>query len=295
MTPLNKTLTGLLSALLLLPAYNGFSQGAEKANLSIAISYFNTNNRIPYVAVNVKSKLTGRFQPVGGVAIKLYLDKDSAGTFIGKVVTSEKGEAHTFIPPSLQKEWAGSKSHTFLATFDGDKVYESGKADLTVARAKILIDTIAGRSVVATLLELKDTTWTPVKGADVVLAVRRLGGDLNINETATFATDSTGKASGDFKRDNIPGDAKGGITLVAKIVDNEQFGNLSVEKTVPWGAKFKYQSTFNERALFATRDKAPIWLQFIAYSITFAVWGVLIYLLFNIFKIKKLGGSTKVL
>jgi len=293
MKPLNKTLTGLLSALLLLPGYNGFSQGAEKASLNIAISYFNTNNRIPYLAVNVKSKITGRFQPVGGVAVKLFLNKDSAGTFIGKVVTSEKGEAHTFIPPSLQKEWASSKSHTFLASFDGDKVYDPAKADLTVGKAKILIDTVAGRSVVATLMEMKDATWTPVKGADVVLAVRRLGSDLNINETLTFATDSTGKASGDFKRDSIPGDAKGDITLVAKIVDNDKYGNLSVEKTVPWGAKFKYNSTFNERTLFATRDKAPIWLQLIAYSIMFAVWGILIYLVFNVFKIKKLGESAK--
>src|SRR5579863_685555 len=292
MKPLNKTLTGLLSALLLLSGYNGFSQGTEKATLSIAISYFNTNNHIPYVAVNAKSKITGRFQPVGGIAVKLYLDKDSPRTFIGKVVTSEKGEAHTFIPPSLQKEWASSKSHTFLATFDGDKVYDSAKADLTVGKAKILIDTV-GRSVVATLMEMKDTTWTPVKGVDVVLAVRRLGGDLNINETATFATDSTGKASGDFKRDSIPGDAKGNITLVAKILDNEQYGNLSIEKTVPWGARFKYISTFNERTLFATRDKAPIWLQLIAYSIVVAVWGILIYLVFNVIKIKKLGESAK--
>lgn len=284
----NKKIIGLLSAFVLLSGYSGFSQGAQKADLSIAISYFNTNNRIPHVAVNVKSKITGRFQPVGGVAVKLYLDKDSAGTFIGKVVTSEKGEAHTFIPPSLQKEWAGSKSHTFLATFDGDKVYNSAKADLTVGKAKISIDT-AGRSVVATLMEMKDTTWTPVKGADVILAVKRLGGDLNINETPTFATDSTGKASGDFKRDTMPGDAKGNITLVAKIVDNEQFGNLSIEKTVPWGAKFVPVSHFNERTLFATRAKAPIWLIFVASGIILAVWITLIMLVINIFKIRKLG------
>ncbi|HZX59325.1 MAG TPA: hypothetical protein VFE54_11390, partial [Mucilaginibacter sp.] len=238
-----------------------------------------------------KSKITGRFQPVGGITVKLFLNKDSAGTFIGKVVTSEKGEAHTFIPPSLQKEWAGSKSHTFLATFDGDKVYESAKADLTVGKAKILIDTVAGRSVVATVLEMKDTAWTPVKGVDVVLAVERLGGDLNINETATFATDSTGKASGDFKRDTIPGDAKGNITLVAKVLDNAQYGNLSIEKTVPWGAKFVPVNKFNERTLFATRAKAPIWLIFVANGIILAVWITLVLLVINIFKIRKLGKS----
>ncbi len=290
MKPLNKTLTGLLSALLLLSGYNGFSQGAQKSDLSIAISYFNTNNHIPYLAVNVKSKITGRFQPVGGVAVKLYLDKDSAGTFIGRVVTSEKGEAHTFIPSSVQKEWASSKSHTFLATFDGDKVYESAKADLTVARAKILINT-SDKSITATVLQLKDTTWVPVKGADVKIAVRRLGGDLPVNETPTFTTDSTGNVSADFKRDSIPGDAKGNITLVAKVEDNDQFGNLSIEKTVPWGSKFQYVSTFDQRTLFATRAKAPIWLIFVANGIILAVWITLILLVINIFKIRKLGKS----
>jgi hypothetical protein len=153
-----------------------------------------------------------------------------------------------------------------------------------------MIDT-NGRSVTATVLEMKDTSWVPVKGVDVVLAVKRLGADLLINETATFTTDSTGKASGDFKRDSIPGDARGNITIVAKVIDNDTYGNMVVEKTVPWGSKFIYVSTFNKRTLFATRDKAPVWLLFIAYSIVLVVWGILVYLVFNIFKIRKLGQS----
>jgi hypothetical protein len=139
---------------------------------------------------------------------------------------------------------------------------------------------------------MKDALWIPVKGVDVILAVKRMDGDLLINETPTFTTDSTGKASGDFKRDSIPGDAKGNIIIVAKIVDNDTYGNLVVEKTVPWGNKFVYVSTFNKRTLFATRDKAPIWLLFIVYSIVIGVWGVLMYLVFNIFKIKKIGEIT---
>ena len=134
---------------------------------------------------------------------------------------------------------------------------------------------------------MKDTAWAPVKGVDVVLAVRRMNADLTINEKPTFTTDSTGKVSADFKRDSIPGDSKGNITLVAKIVDNDQYGNLLIEKTVPWGAKFVRVSTFDKRTLFATRNKAPIWLLFIAYSIAISVWCILVYLVFNLFKIKR--------
>ena len=289
MKSLSKILAGLLSITFLLSAYNGFSQAAEKGDLSIAINYFIINNQVPYLVVKVKTKVGGRFQNVPGIGLKLFLDKDSAGTFIGKVVTNEKGEATAIIPPSVKKQWGTSVKQTFLATFDGNKKYDAAKGDLTVSKAKILIDVTSDKSVTASVFEMKDTTWTPVKGVELILAVRRMASDLPINETPTFTTDSTGKVSGDFKRDSIPGDAKGNITLVAKIVDNDQYGNLLIEKTVPWGAKFVPVSTFNNRTLFATRNKAPVWLLFIAYSVAITVWGILVMLIFNLFKIRKLG------
>ncbi len=239
--------------------------------------------------VKVKTKENGRFQNVGGIALNLFLDKDTSATLIGNVVTDERGKAWANIPHSLKKQWDNSVKHTFIAAFRGNAKYDSTSTDLTVGKAKILIDTVSGRSIVATVMEMKDTTWTPVKGVDVVLAIRRLDADLTINETPTFTTDSTGKAFGDFKMNGIPGDAKGNITLIAKIVDNDQYGNLSIDKTVPWGAKFKYVSTFDKRTLFATNSKAPVWLMLIVTSIVIVVWGILIMLVFNLVRIKKLG------
>ncbi|TWI98020.1 hypothetical protein JN11_03098 [Mucilaginibacter frigoritolerans] len=286
---LNKIRIASLSVILVLLSFNGFSQAAEKGDVNIAINYFITNNSVPRLMVKVNTKVNGKFLNVAGISVKLFLDKDSTGTFIGNVVTNEKGEATIYIPTSVKSEWNTSIKHTFLATFAGNKKYESAKADLTVAKAKILIDAGSDKTVTATVYEMKDTTWTPAKGVDVILALKRLGADLNINETPTFSTDSTGKASGDFKRDSIPGDANGNIILVAKIVDNDNYGNLSIQKVVPWGAKFTSVSVFNKRTLFATRGKAPIWLIVVSSAIIIAVWGVLIMLVFNIIRIKKLG------
>ena len=287
---LNKILAASLCLVLLLPAYNVFSQSADKGSLSIGVNYYVANNKIPSLMALVKTKINGRFQNVGGVALSLFLDKDTASNLIGNVVTNEHGQAYAYIPTSLKKQWGTSVKHTFIAAFRGNNKYDSTSGDLTVGKAKLLIDTASGRSIVATVMEMKGTAWTPVKGVDVVIALKRMGGDLNINETPTFSTDSTGKASADFKRDSIPGDLKGNIILVAKIVDNDQYGNLSIEKTVPWGAKFVNENNnFNARTLFATRGKAPIWLIFISSAIMIAVWSVLISLVVNLFKIKKLG------
>lgn len=286
---LNKNILGLLSIIFFLSSYDALSQEAQKGDLNVSISYFINNNKIPYLLAKVKTKVDGKFKPVNAIPLNLFLDKDSAGTLIAKVVTNEKGEATAIIPASLKNQWSSSIKHTFLASFDGNKNYESAKADLTVSKAKILIDTTSDRKITATVFEMKDTSWTPVKGVELKIAVRRLDADLSVNETASFTTDSTGQATADFKRDSIPGDEKGNIILVAKIEDNDQYGNLLVEQTVPWGSKFIPVNNFDRRTLFATRDKTPIWLLFMAYSIVITVWGILISLVISIFKIKKIG------
>ena len=290
---LNKKIITLFSIVFLLSGYDGLSQDAQKGDLNISLSSFISNNKIPYVLVKVKTKVDGKFQMVSGINLNLFLDKDSAGTLIAKVVTNEKGEATAVIPPSLKNEWNASITHTFLATFEGNKKYEASKADVIVGKAKILIDTTSDRKITATFLEMKDTAWTPVKGVELKIAVKRFDADLSVNETQTFTTDSLGQASADFKRDSIPGDSKGNIILVAKVEDNDQYGNLSIEQTVPWGAQFVAQNNFNKRTLFATRDKAPVWLLLMAYSIVIVVWGILFSLVDTIFKIKKLGQQIK--
>ena len=87
----------------------------------------------------------------------------------------------------------------------------------------------------------------------------------------------------------MPGDSKGNLILIAKVEDNDTYGNLSSEKIVPWGKPIKYYTEFGKRTLFARRGKSPIWLELLAYSIVLAVWGVLIYLIGQIKKMKKLG------
>ena len=272
-----------------LASHNAVAQPAAKGRLSITLSYFAIDNKVPYLLARAKTKENGRFRPVSGVTLKLFLNNDSADNLIKEVVTDEKGEASSPIPPSLKAAWDRSSKRTFLVHFPGDSNYTAAEGDLTVGRAKIVVDTAGGRKVVATVFEWKDTGWAPVKGIDVGIAIKRLNAYLNVNQTATFTTDSTGTVLADFKRDSIPGDANGNIVIVAKVDDNDNYGNLLQEMTDPWGVKFAATNAFWERTLFATRDKAPIWLLLMAYSIVACVWGTLVFLVINLFRIKKAG------
>lgn len=286
---MNKLSNKIFTAILLqLIAFNAFSQ-AEKNDLSLSISYFNSNNHTQYLIAHAKSKIDGKFQMIPNIHLSFYIATEDPANLLGKAVTNEKGDALLFIPPNAKEEWKKSAKVSFLIVSQKSKDFDEAKGNVEITKAKIQIDTSADKKITATLLELKDTVWTPVKAVDVKIAIKRLDADLNVAETPTYATDSLGIASADFIRDSLPGDSKGNITLIAKVEDNDLYGNLSSEKLVPWGKSIKYYTEFDKRTLFARRGKSPLWLELLAYSIVVAVWGVLIYLFGQIKKMKKLG------
>jgi len=287
----NHRILFLLTALIIISSAAHTQDSAAKQPL-LDVNYFSYNNNIPYVQVMARLKQGRKFEPVKGVSFKVYLDSiSSTWLMTDKAVTDETGKADVAIPPSLPRQWNASAKHKFIAEASGVKEFEGEKAETEITKARLLIDTATGetKSITATFTALENGEWAPVKGADIKIMIKRLGGDLTVGDEPTYTTDSTGTVTAEFKRDSIPGDAKGNIVLTAVIEDNDDYGNLSVEKTATWGVPLRFGNTFNERSLFATRDKAPIWLLFMAYVIIGIVWGTLIYLVFQIFKIKKLG------
>ena len=265
-----------------------FSQ-TEKNKLILNIGYYNNNNKTQFLVAHAKSKIKGKFLPTQGISVTLYINAQTPANVLGKLVTNDKGEASLLLPPSAKDEWKKSAKQSFIVVSQLTKLYDEAAGNLDITKAKIKIDTAADKMITAKLMELKDTLWVPVKGIDVKIAVKRLGGDLNVSETATYATDSLGMATAEYKRDSLPGDTNGNLTLIARVEDNELYGNLSSEKTVQWGKAYSYLSEFDKRTLFARRGKSPIWLELIAYSIVVAVWSVLFYLVGQIKKLIHLG------
>jgi hypothetical protein len=264
--------------------------------LVLDLKYVVKNNQAPYILVYSKVKLDKRkFETVAGVPVKIYLDKQDESSLLGKTVTDDKGKGAVYLPASLKSIWDSQDSHTFLAYSDPKKPYDETSSELKITKARISIDTLnedETRSVVVKVEEMSNGKWVPANEVELKACVKRMDGDLSVNDKVSFTTDTSGQITAEFHRDSIPGDANGNIVLVGKVEDNDNFGNLYIEKSVKWGAPFKYVSNFNERTLFATRDKAPGWLIFIAVLIVTIVWGTMIYLIFQIFKIRKLGKQT---
>jgi hypothetical protein len=289
----------VIAALILFVAgpFIAMAQDSTKKELVVNLGYFMDDNKITWLMVNAKTKIDKKFHPVKDIAISLYLDKDSAANLVGKITTDENGLAKAIIPPSLKALWQGSPTHTFIGISEANKEFPETKAEATITKTKITIDTVEdaeARTIKVMVTAFTGNEWTPAKDVEMKVGVKRLGSILAAGDEATYTTDSTGIVTARFKKDSLPGDSKGNIVITAKVEDNDKYGNLVVERSVPWGVAIKQDNNFFEqRTLWSTRFRTPFWLLFMAYSIVIGVWGTIIYLIVQIVKIKKIGMSVK--
>lgn len=273
------------------PALPQDSSGNE---LLANIGYYVEANEMPYLIIDTKTKVERRIQPVSAISFKIYLD--SIENFIAKGTTGRDGKARVDLPASLKEEWNASARHEFILKTDATKSFDESTSTLSITKTKLSIDTVTGsatRTIRVRMLQSNGNQWLPAGNVELKIGVKRFGGVLPLGEEETYTTDSTGEVTAEFTGTKLPGDSAGNIVLVAKVESNELFGNVATEVKLPWGLAGKTANAFGERTLWATRDKAPVWLIIAAAGIMIIVWGTIVFLLLQLLKIRRLGVSGR--
>ncbi|HEU5165700.1 MAG TPA: hypothetical protein VFU29_09195 [Chitinophagaceae bacterium] len=263
-----------------------------KKELQLNVTYYLPQNNVPYLLVTTKTKVERKFVGVKDLKVNVYLNSTSDSNLIQSFQSNATGEERIYIPPSFKGVWDASPSFRFIAVAAANQEFDETKSEVQVNKAKIQIDTSRTdetKNVTVYVKVLQNGEWIPAKNVELKIAVKRSIGNLPIGDEETYTTDSTGSVTAEFKRDSLLGDSKGNFILVARTEDNETLGNIFAEKNVTWGIAPTIDNSFYNRSLWATSSKTPVWLLFMAYSIVIGVWGTIIYLVSQLFKIKKLG------
>lgn len=255
----------------------------------VKLSYYSRDNSMQYLLLKAVLKKGKEQTPVKNKAFDIYLDSVADATKVGAVKTDAAGMAKTFLPPSLKEAWDAMPQHTFIVMAGDEEVIN----DYSITKSKITIDTATAdgiRSITVTVQKQEGADWVPAADVEMKIGIQRLGGILTAGDEETYTTDSSGTVTVEVKNDSLPGDAKGNILLAVRVDDNETYGNLLTAQAAPWGVKTVADDNFfSKRTLWSTRYRTPFWLLFLAYTIVLSVWGTLIYLVFQLVKIKKLG------
>jgi hypothetical protein len=125
----------------------------------------------------------------------------------------------------------------------------------------------------------------PIEGLDLYFYVQRSFSLLPIGSVFN-TTDESGKVEIDFPKD-LPGDVKGNIILFVKIEDSPPYRDTILQRTIAWGIPLIIDEKQNKRTLWAAASNAPLPLILLVNSILLIVWGLILYILLQLYMIHK--------
>ncbi len=178
---------------------------------------------------------------------------------------------------------------SFLRSFHKGYVQpDPGKSSSTAGkRIKLLMtyDT-AKKRILVKAVELNKEGVQPAKGVGIVLFVQRYFGNMQIADPKT--TSESGYAGIDRPRD-LPGDKTGNVIVGAR--ESDPTGSMQeamVIDTLNIGVPTDKPSLTDTRAMWSTRDKAPVWVILIYTLAVITVWYFIIYIILSVLDIRKI-------
>jgi hypothetical protein len=136
-----------------------------------------------------------------------------------------------------------------------------------------------------------DQSGLPIEGLELFFFVKRTFSLLPIGDPFN-ETDENGIIEVEFPND-LPGDTKGDLTIVVKIIDSDLYNDLTLETTKNWGLLVEMpDSIVEKRSLWAAAANAPISLILSVSIMIISVWYVICHILFKLYKISKIKPLT---
>jgi hypothetical protein len=233
----------------------------------------------------LKARIKGTFYKLPLLKITFVLVTDTAEKVLGFVITDQQGKAAFNVKAGSLKTDATGKLH-FKAQFAGNKQMDAAAEEVTIKRALLVITPVKEDSLLTVKVKLIDMgagTETPVPKTVLGIYVNRLFNPLKIGEGTT---DENGEATVEVPN-NLPGDTKGNITLLAKLDESEVYGNLEAAAIEKWGIPVSDKIEIQQRSLFSSNP--PVWMLVTFIILMVVVWGHYLFIVYELFRLRKEG------
>ena len=279
-TALAITFTGLFSI-----TASAQDQGKSEATIVMSYSKNADLSKTATAIIKVKNK-DGKFVAAKNAKVNFYLMHDKQEQLLKSANTDNTGLAVIVLQKDMPLD--DSLSFTIVAKVENDPLYENASEQMHYKDANLSIklnpaDT--GRVVIAKVTQTgKDGKEIAIKGTEVKFYVKRLFGNMPAAEEYAVSTEDNGEASFIIPK-NIPGDLEGKVTVVAKIEDNDKFGNVEGNADTKWGKPLATIKDPFPRELWS--PYAPLPLVITISTLFGGVWFTYFFLFYQLVKIKK--------
>lgn len=174
-----------------------------------------------------------------------------------------------------------------LIAFNGSIVY--GQDSMEDAILTVSFSEDNDTKIITT--KAADQSGMPIEDLELYYFVKRTFSLLPIGDPFN-STDENGIIEVKFPND-LPGDTEGNVIIVVKILESDLYNDQTLEVSKNWGIPTVIEDPKTEkRSLWAAAANAPISLIVIVTSMIIAVWYIIFYIIFKLYKISRIKPLT---
>ena len=266
------------------------SKPTDKVPVRIYLEHFR-NKETVRLSARVLTKKDKRYRPAEGVEVILYISELSPENLLGKIITAEKGIGTYTLTQTQYDSVKNKKIVRYIGVVNENDTLQRKKTEITIKDVNLSIRFDTENSVKMIYAHVSETDSTggeiPQSGVEIKFLVERPLSPLPIGDEY-ITTNENGDASVEFP-DDLPGDQEGNLKIMVRIAENENYGTVEVSHLKPWGVPTYIDEITEKRSLWASGANAPIPLLIFINSLIAGVWGIILYILFKILKIRKIG------
>ncbi len=224
------------------------------------------------------------FVPKNSISISFFNVVNDESLPIGKTTTDTNGLGKLTLENINSIKPDSTLIFTVKAAFKGNDSFKRASKSVSFKNADInakLVTKDSTNYIAATLIDT--STGLPMGNESLGVQVQRLFKPLQIEEFNI--TDEIGTIFVPISK-GIPG-IDGVLNIEVVLNDSDDFGTVKALVEAPVGIPIVDESTFDQRTMWSPRNKTPIFLLIFPNILIFGIWGLIIYLFINLFKISK--------
>jgi hypothetical protein len=283
------TVTFLVVILIFTPVIEVCSQEITDIRTRTSVEYFNISG-IKSLKARLTAKESRQYVPLKGKAMNFYLLQDTSKVLLGTVLTNEDGRASVIISEDLEVEGENEIVRNYEVSFDGSKKYRLSKKTIDIQ--EIIMEISFSQKDEIKLINLTASELgeggelNPISDQLVFFLVPRTFTLLQVGE----GTLQNGVAHADFPT-TLPGDSLGNLTIIAKISEHDEYGNVETSAKINWGKPLPPMK-IEHRGLGDV--EAPLWMVYTLIILLSTVWFHYFYAIFTIYRIKREGKKVNI-
>ena len=264
---------------------SSFAQKKKKDKVRLKAQYVKIMDGEIYFDISAGARVNKQNIDVANIDLTIYNEINDEKLKLGKTTTNMHGKSK-FILKNLNKiETDSSNTYTIVISFKGNDSFKKASKSISFKDANIdakLVTKDSVNFITATLFDKK--TNSPISDVILTTQIQRLFRPLKFGDEFN-STDENGTISV-IVEEGIPG-VNGNLAIEVVLNDSDDYGTVKAIVNAPIGTPIVDESTFDQRTMWSPRNKTPLFLLIFPNLLIFGIWGIIIYLFINLFKISK--------